>query len=120
MSKKILIAEDEAALRMLYDRAFRKAGYEPVMVASAQDAVAKAGTESFSCIVLDIRMPGMDGIEGMQRILGSGKRCPIILNTAYTSYQDNFLTWSADAYVVKSSDTQPLIETVDKLTERTA
>ena len=75
----------------------------------------EAAAKSFSCIVLDIRMPGMDGIEGMQRILAAGKRCPIVLNTAYTSYKDNFLTWSADAYVVKSSDTQPLIDTVKRL-----
>lgn len=118
MTTKILIAEDEAALRLLYERAFKKAGYDPFVVGTAQEAVDKAAVEDFACIVLDIRMPGMDGIEGMQRILGGGKRCPIVLNTAYSSYKDNFLTWSADAYVVKSSDTQQLVETVDKLTNK--
>ncbi len=115
--KTVLVAEDEASLRMLYERAFRKAGFEPVVVASAQEAVTEAAAKAYSCIILDIRMPGMDGIEGMQRILAGGKRCPIVLNTAYSSYKDNFLTWSADAYVVKSADTQPLVDTVKRLTD---
>ncbi|MDK9701029.1 MAG: response regulator [bacterium] len=114
--KRILLAEDEAALRLLYERTFQKAGYEIKAVGTAQEAVAEATSSHFDCIVLDIRMPGMDGIEGMQRILASGKRCPIVLNTAYTSYKDNFHTWSADAYIVKSSDTSPLVDTVNRLT----
>lgn len=68
MIKRVLVAEDEAALRMLYEHAFRKAGFEPVIVGSAKEAVDKAHEENFGCIVLDIKMPGMDGIEGMQRI----------------------------------------------------
>ena len=37
---------------------------------------------------------------------------PVILNTAYTNYKDNFMTWSADAYVVKSSDLSELKSTI--------
>ena len=54
--------------------------------------------------VLDIRMPGPDGIETMGRMLSRDNRLPVILNTAYSSYKESFLSWSADAYVVKSSD----------------
>ena len=55
-------------------------------------------------IVLDICMPGMDGIETLGQVLSRDNTIPVILHTAYSSYKDNFMTWSADAYVVKSSD----------------
>jgi DNA-binding response OmpR family regulator len=55
-------------------------------------------------VVLDIKMPGMDGIEALGRILSRDNAIPVVLNSAYSSYQESFLSWSADAYVIKSSD----------------
>ena len=49
-------------------------------------------------------LPGPDGLETMGRMLSQDNRLPVILNTAYSSYKESFLSWSADAYVVKSSD----------------
>jgi CheY-like chemotaxis protein len=66
-------------------------------------------------VVLDIRMPGMDGVELMQRILEHNKELPIIINTAYSSYRDNYLTWAADAYIVKSSDVSDLVKKAKEL-----
>ena len=62
----------------------------------------KVATPSF-LVVLDIRMPGMDGIAALNAILGKNRRVPVILNTAYPQYKENFMTWGAEAYVVKSS-----------------
>jgi CheY-like chemotaxis protein len=53
-------------------------------------------------------MPEMDGLEAMVRILREHGKLPVILNTAYTNYQDNFLAWAADGYLIKSSDLDPL------------
>jgi CheY-like chemotaxis protein len=55
-------------------------------------------------VVLDIRMPGIDGLETMARLLSRENTLPVILNTAYSAYRESFLSWSADAYVIKSSD----------------
>ena len=63
-------------------------------------------------VVLDIRMAGMDGIEALQHILDRDNSIPVILNTAFSSYRDNYLTWAADAYVTKSSDVTELLDTV--------
>ena len=71
--------------------------------------------ESPDVVVLDIRMPGMDGIEAMGNILSRDHKLPIILNTAYNCYRNNFMSWSADAYVVKSSDLTELKEEIKKL-----
>ena len=55
-------------------------------------------------VVLDIVMPGMDGIEILGRLLSHDNKLPVIFHTAYTGYQDNFMSWAADAYLIKSSD----------------
>ena len=60
----------------------------------------------------------MDGIEAMGRVLSEHNKLPVILNTAYASYTDNFLTWSADAYVIKSSDLTELKDTIKKLLDK--
>ena len=66
-------------------------------------------------VVLDIRMAGMDGIEALQRILERDSTIPVVLNTAYSSYRENFMTWSADAYITKSSDVTELLATIKDL-----
>ena len=55
-------------------------------------------------VVLDICMPGMDGVETLEALLAADPGLPVILNTAYTTYRENFLTWAAADYVVKSAD----------------
>jgi len=71
--------------------------------------------ESPDLVVLDIRMPGMDGLDAMSRILERHPKLKVVLNSAYSSYKDNFMSWAADAYVVKSSDLSELRSTVKAL-----
>jgi len=66
-------------------------------------------------IILDINMPVMNGLETLGRILGSNKKIPVIFNTAYSSYQDSFLSWAAEKYVVKSGDLKELKEAIKKI-----
>ena len=69
----------------------------------------------FDLIILDIQMPGMSGIDLLQKIMARDKRQPVILNTAYPSYRDNFMTWPAEAYVVKSADTTELKQAIKRV-----
>jgi DNA-binding response OmpR family regulator len=69
-------------------------------------------------LILDIRMPGMDGLEVLTKVLAEDRRIPVILSSAYSTYKDSFLSWSADAYVLKSSDLTELLETVSGLLSR--
>lgn len=100
---KILIVEDEDALRLLYEEELAAEGYDVTTVRDAEGALDLLGRERFDLIVTDIRMPGRDGVELITQIVGLRKDIPIIINTAYQSYKDDFMTWAADAYVVKSS-----------------
>jgi two-component SAPR family response regulator len=66
-------------------------------------------------MVLDVNMPGMDGLETLSKAVGHDKGVPIILNTAYSHYRDDYTSWNADAYVVKSSDTTELKQQIKRL-----
>jgi len=112
---RILVVEDEQSLRLLYRNDLEQEGYEVVTVGSASEGLRAYETESLDLVVLDIRLPGMDGLDAMARMLDKNPRIPIVLNTGYSSYKDNFLSWAADAYVIKSSDTGELLAKIRDL-----
>jgi len=112
---RVLIVDDEPHLRLLYETELRRAGYETMTADSAIQGLEYVETMKPDLVVLDIRMAGMDGIEALQRIIERDNTLPVVLNTAFSSYQDNYMTWAADAYVTKSSDVTELIETVDRI-----
>lgn len=117
---KILLVEDERSLRLLYKQDLEQDGYVVITAASAAEGLALADSEAPDLVVMDIRMPGMDGLEAMGRMLEKHPKMPVILNSAYSSYKDNFLSWAADAYVVKSSDTSDLRASVRSLLAKAA
>jgi CheY-like chemotaxis protein len=67
---------------------------------------------------MDIRMPVMDGIEALTAMLGKDRQIPVILNTAYPQYRENFMTWGAEAYVLKSSDLAELKRKIREVLDR--
>jgi len=120
MRKKVLIVDDEPHLRLLYETELRRVGFETMTAANAEQGLEYVTTMPPDIVILDIRMAGMDGIEALQRILERNSSIPVILNTAYSSYRDNFMTWAADAYITKSSDVTELVEKVKELTRSEA
>jgi len=109
---KLLVVDDEAPLRLLYEKELTEEGYEVVLASDGWEAVKKIEEESPDLVVLDIQMPEMDGLEAMGKILGKYNRLPVIINSAYSSYKSNFMSWAADAYVVKSSNLDELKSTI--------
>lgn len=114
MKKKILVVDDEKNLRILYQEELSEEGYEVEVADSAETAFKLMDEQQYDAIILDIQMPGMNGLEAMGHILHKNRKQAIILNTAYSQFKDDFESWSADAYVVKSSD---LAELKEKLLE---
>jgi len=102
--KTILVVDDDEAIRTLLQEELSDEGYRVIIAGNALDALKKVEEEALDLVILDIRMPGMDGLEALPRILGLKEGLPVILNSAYTHYQESFMSWAADAYVVKSSD----------------
>jgi len=113
--KTILIADDEEAIRILLEEELKEEGYRVISVSNAREALKVVETEPLDLVILDIRMPGMDGLEALPRILGMKEGLPVILNTAYSQYKESFMSWAADAYVVKSSDLTELKQKIKEL-----
>ncbi|MBN1592722.1 MAG: response regulator [Candidatus Coatesbacteria bacterium] len=111
----ILVVDDDAALRMLYEEELANEGWDIILAGSGEEALKWLSDGKPDVVVLDIRMEGIDGLETLQRIMTADKSIPVILNTAYGSYQDDFRTWAADAYIVKSSDLRELKTTIHKI-----
>jgi len=113
--KTILVADDEESIRNLLEEELKDEGYRVITVSNARDALKMVETEQLDLVILDIRMPGMDGLEALPRILGMKEGLPVILNTAYSQYKESFMSWAADAYVVKSSDLTELKQKIKEL-----
>ncbi len=116
----ILLVEDDKNQRVLYEQELKHDGYEVVTAFDGKEALEKVQEQLPDIVIMDINMPKMDGIEAMGRILSKNKKVPVIINTAYSNYKDSFMSWAADAYIVKSSDLSELKNTIKEiLTKKT-
>lgn len=113
--KTILVVDDDEPIRTLLTEELTEDGYRVITASNARDALKLVENEPLDLVILDIRMPGMDGLEALPRILGKKEGLPVILNTAYSQYKESFMSWAADAYIVKSSDLTELKAKVKEL-----
>jgi len=103
--KKILFVDDEKNLLLLYKKEFEKEDYEVLTATSAEEGLALLEENpDIDIVVLDIKMRGMSGLEALARIARERKDIGLVLSTAYSSFQEDFTSWLADAYIVKSPD----------------
>jgi len=110
---KILLVEDEKNLQFLYRQELEDAGYEVVCAGDGKTAVNMALELMPDVVIMDINLPDkMDGIESMSKILSENRSIPVIINTGYSEYHDNFMSWAADAYILKSADMGPLKDAI--------
>ena len=116
----ILVVEDDASQRQIYSQELAAEGYQIVLAENGKDALARIQDTPIDLVIMDIRMPQMDGMETMGKVLGRRNDIPVILHTAFASYKDNFLSWAAEAYVVKRSDLSELKAKVRQALDRRA
>ncbi len=116
--KKILCVDDDLSLLHLYQEELSEAGYKVILAEDGKQAMEKFKEEKPQAVVMDIRMPTMDGIETLNAMLGYDRQIPIILNTAFPQYRENFMTWGAEAYVIKSSDLKELKHKIREVLEK--
>lgn len=114
--KRLLIADDEEALQRLYKEEFEEEGFEVLLAGNGKEVMDLLGDPNRlpDLIVMDIRMPGMNGIETLRLIKEKYPRLPVILCSAYSEFKQDFSVWASDDYVVKSSDLTELKEAVKK------
>ncbi len=118
--KTILVVDDDKNLRRLYKAELESEGYRVLLAENGRRAFELVQAENPDLVVMDIRMPEMDGLEAMAHILKDRQKVPVILNTAYSSYLENFSSWAAEGYVIKSADMQALKEKISETLRTTA
>ncbi len=117
---RILLVDDEPDIRAVYGEMLRREGYDVITAENAEEALYKISTEQVDLVILDIKMKGKSGLEVLESLEKEKKKkdIPVILFTAYSSYQDEYTAWFADAYVVKSGDPTELKNEIKKLLQR--
>ncbi len=115
---RILVVEDEETQRQLYCEELAAAGYETIGVGNALEAEEFLSRERVDLVVLDLNLPGVSGLELLPRIHELHPGLPVIIHTAYGSYRDEFISWLADVFLVKSPDAGNLVEAVEELLNR--
>ena len=119
----IVIIEDDESIREMLRYYFRSVGYEVACFESGEDYFEKAGEVKPSLYILDIMLPGMDGLEILRRIRADARleETPVLMLTARTSEMDQVkgLETGADDYVVKPFGIMELQARVKALLRRT-
>jgi DNA-binding response OmpR family regulator len=115
---KILVVDDEDSIRLLYSEELAEEGHEVSTAATAVEAVAKLEELTYDLVVLDIKLKNESGLDLLQKIVKERHEMPVILCTAFSCYKDDFSTWLADGYVVKSSDLTELKEEIKRVLAR--
>lgn len=105
---RILVIEDKPNQRALYSEELADEGYEVVCAADGPEALEVFKHQRPDLIVTDILLPGMTGIEVMERLLALEPEVPVIIHSAYSSPSRDFMAGLARAYVVKSGDLEEL------------
>ena len=112
--KKILLVDDEEGIQLLYQEEFQDEGYEVISAFTGEEALEKFKSEAPDLVILDIQMPGMNGIEVLRQMKMFAPQLPVILSTAYHEYKQDLSAWASDEFIVKSPDLQNLKEAVRK------
>ena len=113
--KKVLVVDDEENIRLLYKEELEDEGYEVCVAATVEEAIKLMDDEHPDLVMLDIKLPGMDGLEYLTQLKKKNDETPVILCSAYGQYKQDFRVWASDAYVVKSADLRELKLTVKKI-----
>jgi two-component system, OmpR family, response regulator ResD len=117
----VLVVDDEPTIGEVVCRYLQRAGYETRVALDGAEAVAAASARAPDLVVLDLMLPGADGLEVMRRIRAlSGRRTAIILLTARGEEADRVigLRLGADDYIVKPFSPAELVARVDAVLRR--
>ncbi|GAA2265825.1 DNA-binding response regulator [Streptomyces ruber] len=117
----MLLAEDDRAIRHALERALTLEGYEVTAVADGVEALAQAHRTPPDVLVLDVMMPGVDGLQVCRVLRAEGDRTPILMLTALVETADRIagLDAGADDYVVKPFDVEEVFARLRALLRRT-
>lgn len=108
MRKKILLAEDEKALQILYREELEEEGYEVYTVGNGQEALNRFQEGTFDLVIIDLRMPVMDGLEALSRLRSQNEKVPVLIHSSHPEYENDPRSLLANRFIKKSGDLREL------------
>ncbi len=117
----VLVADDNEVAQRLCRRVLEKAGHRVLTASDGQEAVTIELAQSPDMILMDVAMPGMDGLEAMRQIKAQKPEMTIVIASAHSmaSDRERFLAAGADDVLSKPFKLTDLTGVVDRLTHRT-
>jgi len=118
----ILVVDDDKRLRNALRRVLVSNGFEVEVASDGDDALARLRAQAFDAVVLDVMMPGSDGIEVCEQLRAAGDQLPVLMLTARDAVRDRVagLQAGADDYLVKPFANEELVARVRALLRRSA
>ena len=112
----MLVVDDDRAVGMVLVGLLRQAGHDAAHVTSAEEALLRVSSRPIDVVVTDLRMPGMDGMELLERLAESAPGVPVILLTAHGSVQTavEAMKKGAHDFLLKPFDRDEVLFTIDK------
>ncbi len=111
----ILVVDDEENIRWLYKEELEDEGYRIAAAASGEEALDLVSELKPDLVIMDIKMPGISGVDALIKIKEIDKNIPVIICSAYSDYKQDFSTWASDAYIVKSSNLDELKKAITRV-----
>lgn len=120
MSKRVLVIEDDAATAAYIEKGLRESGYMVDVAADGRDGLFHATGGSYSAIILDRMLPGLDGISVLNAVRAAGTMTPIIILSALGALDERVLglNGGADDYLVKPFAFTELLARLEALQRR--
>lgn len=112
----IAIVDDDEAVRSAIENLVRSLGFRAVAFGSAEDFLVSGSSSAANCLIADVQMPGMSGIELQGHLVATGNRMPVILITAFPKAHVRAQAESSGAlgYLSKPFEANVLIECIDR------
>jgi FixJ family two-component response regulator len=108
------VVDDDESIQRALKRLLKSAGYHAVTFRSAEDFIDSAPAEGEGCLILDIRLPGMTGLDLQEKLDSSGAKYAVIFMTAHDNpqWQERAKKAGALAYLRKPFDEQSLLNAI--------
>lgn len=115
---RLLVIDDEGDIRHLYAAELEEDGHVVAVAGSSVEALPLLEAQDFDLVILDIQLDQESGLDLLQTLSRKKPDLPVVLCSAFSSYREDFSSWLADAYVVKSSNLNELKEEVNRILGR--
>ncbi|MFQ6041530.1 MAG: sigma 54-interacting transcriptional regulator [Candidatus Poribacteria bacterium] len=114
--KKVLVIDDEEKVCWAFEQFLKDEGYKPIIANNAEEGLKKVETERPDIVILDVRLPGMDGLEALKQIKSLNPGIHVIIITAFDFFETTIKAMQLDAFdfVTKPPDLDEIREIIDR------